>query len=214
MAFTQTRIEPFGVNQFFLHSEFSIPPKFQKGEYYISRVEVEYEDKKVADYEPNIIENVSINGEPSLATLTYAGYSGVVMESPKKPGYRPRVMVKAEGVKNVPYGGIIPLVFNMEGVSRPQRISLHGYVDFKDSKMKVGGLHVDVLAKDSPMVHRFSFEQRGNVSQLIVYFRIPKFINNQKVEAFYIDSIYLQDENMAELFDPSPIAIGMDVDNP
>lgn len=214
VPFTRTRIEHLGTDKAFLHSEFDIPNKMQSGEYFVSKVFVKLRSGKTQEFQPNVLDLIEIQGSQMKASLDMYGTELALMESPKRPGPKPRQLVRAEAFDNLPYGGILPLIFNFENVSIPQRISLHGFVEFKEigKERNVSGLHLNILGPNkSPLIGDVSITKSGNKTQVVVQFHMPKRLNHKKVEAYYIDSIYLQDENMTEVFEPSTFGMGIDV---
>ncbi len=61
------------------------------------------------------------------------------------------------------------------------------------------------------MDYNIKIEFQGSRQQITIYFRVPKSINSEVIQAVFIDSIYIQDKNLREVFDTSPIGISVNL---
>jgi hypothetical protein len=214
VAFSKNTIEHIGAKSILVHAESQLPQSIKTGRYFISRVTLKYRSGKIEEIEPNKFDTVIITGSQSKLSLDYFGSGTQMMESPKLPGPKPRLRFKMPN-HNVQASIAVPLVFELNQVADIQRMSLHGFVNFKDQTQsdRVVGFHIDVLPpKKSPLVLSYSSEIIDNKTRIIVYVALPKYLNGKKVSAVYFESLYLLDKNMQESFDPIPTDFGIDVD--
>ncbi len=213
IPFDVSRIEPLGAQKVLIHSEFKIPENFKGGDYTVERIDLLYKDGRIVKYEPNIKESIKILGPQSKASLAYFGAHHFLAESPKLAGPRPSALFNLDQIKNLPIGATIPLVYEVENLAQINEISLHGHVHFKAAGFaKINGLHINVVGPNkSPFVAKVEVSGKGNKQHVIVHLNVPKFINGQAVESLFINSIYIRDNNLNEIFDPAPVGFGVDI---
>lgn len=212
----QNRIEYIGANRIMVHSEFNLSDKVPSGFYRIVSITLKNRLNNEIHFQPITNQNIQVTNH--LINPPRLLYYGPTMT--EFLGFKPyRVLdlehrIRLDYFNQQPYGAIVPFAFFAENIKGIKDIQIDGYIlgshlDHSGTEFSYP-LHIRQSSTERhPLIDRIEMKTKGNVTQILLFLKIPRKVNQDFTSEFRIQTLFLRDENNQEIFVDVPMTFGL-----